>query len=347
MMAKLENPHEMELIYQTSKQVYSGMLTASAAAKLLVPKTPVSEASLKMYFTIYACMRKGTCYKMGTSAAFTKFLIERIHEDEGGNAILVALASAKQNAEYRKQCNNEQPGIESVCREIISSHKLRVKYETLDGFNGKGNTASSAKPSVKKKDFSIQKLPSGSLRMKIVIGAIEFEAEGDPETVIDQQRTFTKELLPNALASLSQTCSMKAAVALDGQEKEAKNAKPSQSKTKGTQTNEGIKKIDSVGVRIAKKYLFVQKLSNRMDFKAKMAPLLYLASEAKYQVFFSIAEIKQLMAEAIGFHADTKQIKDVLQRRPDWFELQDGVPKKYRLVDVGRDYAKNILNEYQ
>ncbi len=345
-MARLENLQEMELIYQTSKQVYSGMLTASAAAKLLVLKTSSSEASLKMYFTIYACMRKGTCYKMGTSVAFTKFLIERIHEEEGGNAIMIALASAKQNAEYRKQCNNEQPGIEAVCREIISSHKLRVTYETLDRFNGKGNLANTAKPTVEKKDISIQEMPGGTLRMRIVIGAIEFEAEGDPKTVIAQQRTFTKELLPNAIASLSQVYSEKAAMSPDVPVKEANNGKARERKTKGTPKSRGAKKTESVGVRVAKKYPIVQKLSERMDFKAKMVPLLYLASEAKYQVFFSITEIKQLLADAISFQADAKQIKDVLQRRPDWFELQDGSPKKYRLVDVGCDYAKNILNEY-
>ena len=283
---------------------------------------------------------------MGTSVAFTKYLIERIHEDEGGNAIMVALASAKQNAEYRKQCNNEQPGIEAVCREIISAHKLRVKYETLDRYNGKGVADNVAKPPVEKKNISIQELPGGSLRMKIVIGAIEFEAEGDPQTVIAQQRTFTKELLPNALASLSQTYSGKTAV-LEEPTKKAKTGKERQGKAKDTPKSKNGKKGVPVGVRVAKKYPVVHNLSDRMDFKAKMVPLLYLASEAKYQEFFSVTEIKQLMADAIDFHADVKQIKDVIQRRSDWFELQDGSTKKYRLVDVGRDYARNILNEYQ
>lgn len=345
-MARLDNPQEMELIYQTSKQVYSGVLSASSAAKLLLFKTNASEASLKMYFSIYSCMRKGTCYKMGTSAAFTKYLIERIHAEEGGDSIFFALSAAKQNADFRKQCNNEQPGIEAVCREIIETYKLKTKYEGLDKYSGKGDPKKSSTSIVEKSNVSTLELPNGSLRMKIVIGAIEFEAEGDPKTVIAQHKTFTKDLLPSALVSLSHVYDSKQEKCNDTSVEKGKKKSSRTQKAKTPGKSKG-KKEESLGTKVLKKYPYASKLVERMDFKAKMIPLMFLASEAKFQSTFSVAEIKLLMNEVLKVKVDIKQIKDVIQRRPDWFAVEDGNPIKYKLVDIGRDYAKNILEEHQ
>lgn len=100
-MAKLDNPQEMKLIYDTCRQVFLNKLSPKVACKLIEGKTSSSMSSLLMYLNIYACMRKGICYKMGTSAAFTKYLAENIYSDNGQEAMLIALAAAKQNAEYR------------------------------------------------------------------------------------------------------------------------------------------------------------------------------------------------------------------------------------------------------
>lgn len=70
----LSNPKEMQLIYDVSKDVYDGKYTIAYAIKFLKGKVRSTDASLKMYFNIFSCMRKGKCYKMGTSKLFTKFL---------------------------------------------------------------------------------------------------------------------------------------------------------------------------------------------------------------------------------------------------------------------------------
>lgn len=63
----------MENIYEAAKKVYNRQITTEAAVRELMIKTEAKEASLKMYFNIYVYMRKGKCYKLGTSAKFTKF----------------------------------------------------------------------------------------------------------------------------------------------------------------------------------------------------------------------------------------------------------------------------------
>lgn len=343
-MPRLDSPQEMELIYQTSKQVYAGMYSAHLAAKMLFTKTSASEASLKMYFTIYSCMRKGSCYKMGTSAPFTKFLIERIYSDEGGDSILIALSAAKQNADYRKQCNNAQPSIEKVCREIIEEYQLNVEYENLDRYVAKGTEDNNNNPVEDESNISFQKTGNGNLRMRIVIGAIEFEVEGEPEMVIARHKTFVEELLPNALASLSKAYNPKQSNSSLGSA-----AKKTTQKTPAKKNNTKKKTTvsESVGTKILKKYPVAEKLSECMDFKAKMIPLMFLASEGKIQSYFTVNEIKKMMKETLGLQAETKQIKDVLLRRQDWFKVEDGKFPKYCLIDIGRDYAKNILADYE
>jgi hypothetical protein len=59
-----------------AKKVYDRQISADEAAVLLAKKTEAKISSLKMHFNIYASMRKGKCYKLGTSAAFTEFFIE-------------------------------------------------------------------------------------------------------------------------------------------------------------------------------------------------------------------------------------------------------------------------------
>lgn len=90
--------------------MYKRELAVSAAVKELSPKTTAKESSLQMYFNIYSCMRSGKTYKMGTSEAFTQFLLEQILQDEGEEAFKLALTAVKGNAVYRKSKNNAQPG---------------------------------------------------------------------------------------------------------------------------------------------------------------------------------------------------------------------------------------------
>lgn len=347
-MARLNDPNEMRIIYQTSKQVFAGDLSAPAACKLLENKTSASEASLKMYFAIYAAMKKGTCYKMGTSAAFTQFLIESIFEDDGKDAMIVALSAAKQNAEYRIACGNEQPGIEAVCREIITKHKLNTKYENLPTYQGPAVVPKEDKPkrtskTISKQDVEYTQLPNKMLRLKITIGAIVFEAEGDPKTVISQEKRFTSETLPSALAVLDRT-SGKAKKEDSSQNRSRNDSKQRNASTKKKDSaTKGRKK--STGETLLKKHPDLIKLKDRMDFKARLIPLMYFAQKDKLQKDFSISEIQKIMFDVLAEQAGKKQIEDVFLRRSDWFEKTNPNPRRYKLLDIGCDYARNILSE--
>ena len=79
MAFSLNKPEDMKKIYEAAKDVFEHKISATKAVASLIGSFPgSSEASLKMYFSIYGYMRQGKCYKKGTNAGFTKFLLENI-----------------------------------------------------------------------------------------------------------------------------------------------------------------------------------------------------------------------------------------------------------------------------
>lgn len=134
----LEKKEDMQNIYEMAKKVYDRQISADEAAALLAKKTEAKTSSLKMYFNIYASMRKGKCYKLGTSAAFTEFLVSQIYIDFGEEAVITALSAAKLHSEYRASVNNEQPGIALVCRRFIENNSIDVEYDSLPSYQEKG-----------------------------------------------------------------------------------------------------------------------------------------------------------------------------------------------------------------
>lgn len=131
----LEKFEDMEKIYQAAKKVYDHEITKEEAAKGLMTQTKAKAESLKMYFDIYACMRKGKCYKLGTSAKFTKFLLEQIYSEFGYRALITAITAAKCHSEYRASVNNEQPGIAKVCKDVIREKGIDLDYESLPSYH--------------------------------------------------------------------------------------------------------------------------------------------------------------------------------------------------------------------
>lgn len=127
----LSDPKEMQLIYNVSKGVYEGKYTVAYALKLLKGKVSGTNSSMKMYFNIYSCMKKGKCYKMGTSEAFTKFLLNNIYYDFGENDYINALIAVKGNYAYRESVNNAQPGLIRACIESISECNLDLVFEKI------------------------------------------------------------------------------------------------------------------------------------------------------------------------------------------------------------------------
>ena len=127
----LDRVDDMRIIYETAKRVYSREITVDAAVKELSQKTDAKASSLQMYINIYACMRKGKVYKMGTSESFTQFLLESILRDEGPDAFKQALIAVKSNAVYRASKDNAQPGLLRACKNAIAISGISIDFESL------------------------------------------------------------------------------------------------------------------------------------------------------------------------------------------------------------------------
>lgn len=131
-MNSISSKAGMESVYLTAKKVYGNLLTVKQGVTRLRATLDSSEASIKMYFNIYTCMRKGKVYKMGTSEGFTRYLLESILRDEGEDAFLLALSAAKSNSVYRESVNNAQPGIKKACLDAIATSGLSIDYEHIE-----------------------------------------------------------------------------------------------------------------------------------------------------------------------------------------------------------------------
>ncbi len=102
----LSDASEMQIIYSVAKDVYEGKYSVKYGQLYLQGKVQGTPSSLRMYFDIYSRMRDGKCYKMGTSEAFTRFLLDKIYEDSGIDAYNNALSAVKGNSSYRESVNN-------------------------------------------------------------------------------------------------------------------------------------------------------------------------------------------------------------------------------------------------
>ena len=131
MVFVLDKIEDMKAIYESAKKVYNREIAVSTAVKDLTQKIGARDSSLQMYLNIYACMRKGKTYKMGTSESFTQFLLEQILHDEGADAFELALKAVKGNAIYRESKNNAQPGLRRACINAIGKSGLSIDYDSI------------------------------------------------------------------------------------------------------------------------------------------------------------------------------------------------------------------------
>jgi len=127
----LTNEKEMRTIYEVAKDVYDGKYSIQYALLSLQGKVSGTLSSLKMYFGIYSCMRNAKCYKMGTGAAFTTFLLDCIYQDFGEEAYRNALSAVKGNYTYRKSVNNAQPGLIQACEQSMKNCGLSIDFESI------------------------------------------------------------------------------------------------------------------------------------------------------------------------------------------------------------------------
>ena len=131
MPVSLNDEKQMEKIYGMCRAVYHNRISNDDAVRQLQGQVHVSDASLKMYFSIYSCMRHGKVYKMGTSEAFTQYLLEHIYADEGSDAFITALSAVKGNAAYRESVNNAQPGLKRACLNAIQATGHTITYNDI------------------------------------------------------------------------------------------------------------------------------------------------------------------------------------------------------------------------
>lgn len=131
MSKALTDQHEMNAIYQAAKNVYEGKYSRRFAVGDLLGKVNATESSLIMYFHIFSCMCRGVCYKMGTSEAFTLFLLDNIFRDYGLDIYINALKAVKGNYSYRDSVNNGQPGLLRACKQSIADCGVSISMEDL------------------------------------------------------------------------------------------------------------------------------------------------------------------------------------------------------------------------
>ncbi len=122
----LSDPKEMEIIYKTSKDIFEGVKSEKKALNAIINSVNGTKSSLRMYVNIYRCMRQGKCYKMGTSEAYTKFLLVNIYKDSGKEAFDKALSAVMGNYKYRISVDNAQLGLKRACEEAINEVGERI-----------------------------------------------------------------------------------------------------------------------------------------------------------------------------------------------------------------------------
>ena len=149
----LSDASEMQIIYSVAKDVYDGKYSKQYGLLSLKGKVHGTMASWKMYFEIYSRMRNGKCYKMGTSEAFTKFLLDKIYEENGIDAFINALSAVKGNYEYRESVNNGQPGLLRACKRSIENCGVDIDFEAIPA----ASIISTENPMKKRKEKKMKK----------------------------------------------------------------------------------------------------------------------------------------------------------------------------------------------
>jgi len=377
-MNKKMSEREMQIIYEYCVRVYNKELSQNAASKELLSKTHSSKASLIMYFYVYSGMRKGTYYKMGASVPFTRFLITKIFQDNGPEALVPALTAVKQHSEFRISCGRKEPSIERLCRDIIREYDLSIKYEDLESFTEKKQTLDGQisiidhpEPSIVPDSQNTTANLDDELSISISLGNISFETKGPAKTIIPQLTAFSNDVLPRITTMLEKAYtsgSPSAAQLSPNQESnvappiKTTTKSPSKSSSRATKSrktaSKGRKKQptrkasssttkskQSIGQSLLNKYPDVSSLSSKMDFEAKMIPVLYLADSAGLKSSFSISEIQSLMLDVYAEPVTKKQIENVLTKRSSWFAMVSQTPRKYQLLDPAKEYAEYILDD--
>lgn len=195
----LDKLEDMRNIYEAAKKVYAHEISVDNAVSDLMKKTEAKSSSLKMYFNIYAHMRKGKCYKMGTSASFTKFLLEHIFSDFGEEALFIALKATKLHAEYRASVNNEQPGIEKACREIIDEQQVNIDYDSLPSYQSEEINIVLSEEEKQKLLYAIQK--SNAEFSEIIMSLIEqYQILNNSDIVLLCNKQKSRELFASEYA---------------------------------------------------------------------------------------------------------------------------------------------------
>ena len=112
------------------------------------------------------------------------------------------------------------------------------------------------------------------------------------------------------------------------------------------QNAESSAAVSSIGKKLKEQYHEVELLKTKMDFKAKMIPLMLFASESGMKTDFTIRDIQEMMSDALDEIDEKKSVENVFKKKKDWFEQISANPRRYKLLRIAEDYAKNVLADF-
>jgi predicted RNA-binding protein with PUA-like domain len=110
---------QIEQTFEYGKKLYDNEITLAKASSEAAANTQMSVASAKMYVEAVPYMLKGKVYRRKISHKATEYYLEKIQEEYGNDALLLAITSLEQFVDYSKNILGEnRPGLIELARKF-------------------------------------------------------------------------------------------------------------------------------------------------------------------------------------------------------------------------------------
>ena len=111
----------IERYYEYSKRIISDELTKSEVKNILNNTMGMNTSSSDAYINAYLAMRKGEIYKRTINECATNYYVQHIYEENGVEALKLALQSIKEHINYySQQHKGKLRSIQNIYDEYIS-----------------------------------------------------------------------------------------------------------------------------------------------------------------------------------------------------------------------------------
>lgn len=114
-------PEQREYAYKASRSVQSSNVPRAAAVKE-VTQLGVPEGSATILIDVYLALRRGAVFKRALAEADMDRFLRGIAEDDGADALALALNAFARHISYRESIGNAQPGN----RALYANHLAKV-----------------------------------------------------------------------------------------------------------------------------------------------------------------------------------------------------------------------------